>query len=139
MSTARHGRVRRVAGAGQHVLGRDGFDPRVLGQDGGEAFLDRIDRGAEAHGPLPLGPAGTQLVEAHVGGDPVQPGAQRGTALEPLVGPPRAQEGLLDRVIGVEGAAQQSVAVSGELAAVDLQLRGELVRGQGLAGALHGF
>ena len=62
--------------------------------------LGRFDPG---HVPL-LGraPAGRAArVEAPVGGDPVQPGAQRGASLEPAEALPGGQQRVLEGVLGV--------------------------------------
>ena len=59
-----------------------------------------------------------QVGQAHVGRDAVEPGADRGAALEVVVRPPGAQVGLLDHVLGVVHRARHAVAVGGELAAV---------------------
>ena len=62
-----------------------------------------------------------QHVEAHVGGDPVQPGAYRGSALEAVVRPPGLEERRLHGVLGLERRTQHAIAVPGELASVLLQ------------------
>ena len=46
---------------------------------------------------------GFERGQARVGGDPVQPGPHRRTALEPLVGPPRPQVRFLHQVLGLFG------------------------------------
>ena len=50
-------------------------------------------------------------VQAHVGGDAVQPRAQRRAALEPVAWLPGAQQRLLDGVLGLERRAEHPVAV----------------------------
>jgi hypothetical protein len=54
--------------------------------------------------------------QAPVGRDPVQPRTQRRSALEPLIGTPRPQVGLLDQVLGVLDRAQHPAAVRQQLA-----------------------
>ena len=78
------------------------------------------------------GPSG-ECVEAGVGGDPVQPGAQGRPALELLEVPPRPQEGLLDEVLGLVDRTEHAVAVHPQLAAVALDEARErrLVAGPG--------
>jgi hypothetical protein len=87
------------AGVGvDHAVG-DRLQPRDL------AGLDQLVAG------LPAGRAETgrerpallalEVGEADVGGDAVQPGADRRPALERVVGLPRAQVGLLDHVLGL--------------------------------------
>src|SRR6185437_6390875 len=67
-------------------------------------------------------PAGTvpQCVQAPVGGDPVQPGTQRGTALEPGQAAPGGQQGFLQQILGVLDRAEDAVAVHLKLAPVGL-------------------
>ena len=112
----------RASGPGRHVHG--GFEQRVgerfqpghLAQPG---WFWRFDTG---HVPL-LGraPAGrTARVEALVGGDPVEPGAQRGAPLEPCEPSPRGQQRVLDGVLGILQGPEHSIAVHLELAAVRL-------------------
>lgn len=53
-------------------------------------------------------PAG---VEAPAGGDPVQPGAQRGASLEPSEALPCGQQRVLEGVFGVLEGSQHPIAV----------------------------
>ena len=62
-------------------------------------------------------------VQARVGRDPVEPGAQRAAALEPRQAAPRAQQRLLQRVLGVVERAEHPVAVRVQLAAMRLDER----------------
>ena len=83
--------------------------------------------GGEA-GPMSIAGAALDLaahVDAHVGGDPVEPGAHAGPALESLGIPPRPDHRLLDGVLGFEPRAEHPVAVPGQLAAEGLDV-GEL-------------
>jgi RNA polymerase sigma factor (sigma-70 family) len=59
-----------------------------------------------------------QHVEAHVRRDPVEPRAQRGAPFEFVVVPPRADERLLDRVLGLERRGEHPVAVRRQLASM---------------------
>ena len=67
------------------------------------------------------GGAAAQRVEADVGGDAVEPGPQRGAALETVERLPGPYERLLHGVVGVEGRAEHAVAVAGQLTAVGLE------------------
>ncbi len=99
-------------------LDPDRLDERLAGPDvgiGGRAVVDRQH---------PLGPP-RDLVQAGVGGDRVEPRAQRAAALEPREPAPRAQQRLLQRVLGVVHRAQHPVAVGVQLAAVGLDQCGE--------------
>jgi hypothetical protein len=77
--------------------------------------------------PLPGRPPGTapQHVEAHVGGDAVQPGPEQDVAAELVPVAPRPQVGLLERILGLVEAGQHPVAVDVQLAAVAFGQRGE--------------
>ena len=68
------------------------------------------------------GPAGAalELVQAGVGGDPVQPRLDRRAALEALERAPGAQQRLLHDVLGVLRRAEHAIAVDLERAAVGL-------------------
>jgi hypothetical protein len=74
-----------------------------------------------------------QGVQAGVGGDAVQPGAEAGAALKLLAAPPGTQHGLLHQVLGVLEGADHPVAVHLQLPPVPLGQRGErgLVTGRG--------
>ena len=73
----------------------------------------RARRAAGARPALEVG-------QADVGGDPVEPGAHRGAALEVRGGLPGAQERLLDQVLGLVHRAAHPVAVRQQLALVAL-------------------
>lgn len=113
------GGLRRVRRGRQHPLVRYGSDPGRLGQAGADRGV-HARRGGEIHRP---GPALTALeqVEAHIRGDPVEPGPQGRPPLEPVVAPPGPHHRLLDGVLGLERRAQHPVAVAGQLGAVGLQ------------------
>src|SRR4029077_6174285 len=66
-----------------------------------------------------------QHVQAAVGGDPIQPGAQRRALLERLQCTPRGEECLLRRVLGVLHLAEDPVAVQLQLAPVGVGERRE--------------
>jgi hypothetical protein len=74
----------------------------------------RIGRRAVVDRQHALGPLGDQ-VEARVRGDPVEPRADRAAALEPRQRPPRPQQRLLERVLGVVDGAEHAVAVRVQL------------------------
>src|SRR5262249_928836 len=59
-------------------------------------------------------------VEAPVGGDLVQPGAQRGAPAEPGQALPGGQQRVLQRVLGVGKGSEHPVAVHKQLPAVGL-------------------
>ena len=81
-------------------------------------------RAVRSSGDVPLlGPSsagGTTRVEAPVGGDAVQPGADRGTFLEPSEALPGGQHRLLQGVLGVLEGSEHPVAVHLELPTVRL-------------------
>ncbi len=58
--------------------------------------------------------------EHPVGGDPVQPGAQRGTSLEPAEALPGGQQRVLQGILGVLDGSEHPVAVHVELSTVRL-------------------
>ena len=107
-------------GADRHV--DRGFEQRIGTRLQPDDFAEpgwfrRFDPG---HVPL-LGraPAGRAArVEAPVGGDPVEPGAERGASLESSEPTPRGQQRVLDGVLGVLEGSEHPVAVHLELAAV---------------------
>ena len=69
-------------------------------------------RRAEVHRPrAPL--AAFEHVQADVGGDPVEPGAQRRPALEAVEAAPGADQRLLHRVLGLERGPEHPIAVPG--------------------------
>ena len=123
------GQADRLAGLGElggvrdrrkHPGIGDGLNPGVLGQHGAER-RSRAGRSFELHRPGPPLSA-PEHVEAHVGGDPVQPRPDRGPSLERVVGPPGPNHRLLHRVLGVEAGAEHAVAVAGELTSMELEL-----------------
>ena len=67
----------------------------------------RLDR---ARPPRAVG----KQIEAHVGRDAVQPGTQRSAAVEPVEAAPGTNDGLLDRVVGVDRRSHHPVTVAGE-------------------------
>jgi hypothetical protein len=102
---------------------RVGFQPHRLGDwlggvvvgVGGGPVVER----EHASGP-PL-----DRSEAGVGGDLVEPGADRASALEPWQGAPGAQQRLLQGIFGVGGRGEHAVAVGVQLAAVGSGESGE--------------
>ena len=92
--------------------------------------LGRFDAG---HVPL-LGRASAgraARVEAPVGGDPVEPGAQRGASLEPAEALPGGQQRVLQGVLGVLERSEHPVAVHLQLPPVRL---GQLAERVAVAG-----
>jgi hypothetical protein len=71
-----------------------------------------------------------ERVEADVGCDPVEPGAQQLVSLEPRQRAPGPQQRVLKGVVGVEQRAEHSVAVGVDRRAVGLdeEAGGVLVR-----------
>jgi hypothetical protein len=105
---------------GEDASVRNGLDPRRLGdrsgqRDVGVHLLADLHRACAPDAPL-------EHVETDVRRDPVEPRAKRGAALEAVVAPPRAQERVLNRVLGLERRAEHAVAVAGQLGAVLLEL-----------------
>ena len=117
---------------GGHEGQRDGFGLLVAGlgawwriddpdekgvgeglQPGGLAALGRLGRFHPGDIPLPSGAATGRAarVEAPVGGDLVQPGAQRGAALEPGQALPGGQQRVLQGILGVGEGSEHPVAV----------------------------
>ena len=88
---------------------------------------DRLGRGRrpEVHRPGPA-LAAAEHVEAHVGGDAVQPRPQRRAALEAVDALPGPHHRLLHGVLGLEARAEHPVAVAGQLPAVGLELRADV-------------
>ena len=125
-----------VAGlrAGRHAEGafEEGvgirLQPEDLAESGRRGWFD------VGHVPLLGRPAAGRAtrVEAGVGGDPVEPGSQRGVSLEPPEAPPGGQQGLLKGVLGILHRTEHPVAVHPELAPVRL---GELFEGIAITGA----
>ena len=83
--------------------------------------LQPRDLAARARPPRAL----VERVEAGVRRDPVQPRANRRAALVRLAPAPRAQERLLDEVLGLLERPEQAVAVDVQLAAVRLDAGAE--------------
>ena len=104
---------------------RAGLQPGHLAVPG---RLGRLERGDRRRRPPPgLAPC----VQAAVGGDPVQPGPQRGPAFETGQAAPGREQGLLHHVLGILNRAEHPVAVNLQLAPVWL---GELAEGLPIAG-----
>ena len=74
-------------------------------------------------------------VQAAVGGDPVEPGADRGASLEPSEALPGGQQRLLQGVLGVLERAEHPVAVHLQLSTVGL---GQLAERVAVAGPRPG-
>src|SRR5688500_10823441 len=72
--------------------------------------------------------AAFEVGEADVGGDAVEPGADRRPALEGVVRLPGAQERLLHEVLGLVGRSGHAVAVGEQLPAVGVGHRLEVRR-----------
>src|SRR5207253_10916281 len=73
-----------------------------------------------ARSPRPL----SEQIEAHVRGDPVEPGAKRRPAVESVETSPCANHGLLHGVIGIDGRSHHPVTMTGQSGAVLLELGG---------------
>jgi hypothetical protein len=119
-----HRRIRlRLAGRGRldHPV-RKGLQP---GDVGTRRQRDaRIRRRRHVVREYPAGPS-VEGVEAGVGRDPVQPGADRRATLEAMQVPPGAQERLLHQILRLVERAQHPVAVHPQLAPIALHERGE--------------
>ena len=84
----------------------------------------RLDRGrgrAHLHGPGPALDVALH-VDAHVGGDAVQPRPHARATLEGVRIAPGPQHRLLDGVLGLEARAEHPVAVPGQLPPEGLQV-----------------
>ena len=109
-------RVRRLGV--ERVVGLVGprLEEEVLGV--GAAQVGGLgEAGAEVGAEDPGRPA-LRLPDAGVGGDPEQPGPHRAPTLEPRPALPGADQGLLQRVLGVVRGAEHPVAMSQQLAAM---------------------
>ena len=105
---------------------RDRLDPGDLGKRRSERRGRRL-RGREVHRARPaLAPV--QHVEAHVGGDPVQPRTHRRPTLETIEAAPRPHQRLLDGVVGLERRPQHPVAVPGQPDPILLEVDVRFVR-----------
>ena len=131
-----------VAGVDRQLVIRVGLNPDRLDERrsgvvvriGGRAVVDRQN---SRRAPLDQAQAG-------VGGDPVQPRAQRAAAFEPRQPAPGAQQRFLERILRVGHRAEHPIAVSVELAPVgrDEALERRLVarlRGPECVRVIHGF
>jgi hypothetical protein len=90
------------------------FEPGHVAEPG---RLGRIGPGLRAvhrHPPA----TGAQGIEAAAGGNPVEPGADRGPFFEAPEPAPGGQQRLLERVLGVLGGAEDPVAVNLQLVPV---------------------
>ena len=67
----------------------------------------------------------SQFGQASVGGDLIEPGTHGGAPLEPAVGPPGPQVGLLDQVLRILDRAEHAVAVREQLTPERLSVRDE--------------
>ena len=87
----------------------------------------RLRRVGGENGPVHLRSptSGSPCVEAATGGDPVQPGPDRGTALESPEATPRGQQGLLQRILGILDRSEHPVTVHLQLAPVGIGELGE--------------
>ena len=116
------GRIRRLAG--DHGV-RDRLQPRHL------RLLGQVGLRIGARGTEPAGQraavAALQRGQAGAGGDPVEPGPKRRALLEPVIGPPGAQVGLLHEILGVVYRAEHPVAMRQQLAPVRLRPWQELL------------
>jgi hypothetical protein len=99
----------------EEMLVRGGLDPHRL-QDRLGRPVARIRGRAVVDRKHALGPA-LDRFERRVRGDRVEPRAQRAALLEPWQPSPRAEERVLERVLGVGGRAEHPVRVRVELAA----------------------
>ena len=86
-----HGELGRVAALGQHLPVEHRLDPGAVRAARVQGVLDRLPRAAGQVDRQRPALAAARAVEADVGGDPVQPGAQRRPALE--AGPAPARRG----------------------------------------------
>ena len=91
-----------------------GLQPGHLAEPGGLGQLNPGRRPVHRRSPARR----AQRVQAAPGGDLVQPDTHRGAALEPGQALPGRQQGLLQRVLRVEGRAEDPVAVHLQLAPV---------------------
>ena len=91
---------------------REGLEPDRVPVAG---WLGHLAHPLQVLGPAPARPQGIQRA---VGGDPVQPGAQRCAALEPLEAAPSGEQRLLEQVLRVLRRTDDPVDVHLELTPV---------------------
>jgi hypothetical protein len=89
----------------------------------------RLGRRNPGHVPLLGGPSAgrAKRVETPVGGDPVEPGAERGASLEPSEASPGGHQRVLEGVLGVLQGSEHAVAVHLKLSTVRLDQLSERV------------
>jgi hypothetical protein len=111
---------RRVRGSFEQDVGV-GLKPDWLRPAGG---LGRLGHGRYL---MQAASAVAERVQAAVGRDPVEPGAQRGAPLEALESAPGRQERLLEQILGVLHRSEDPVAVQLQLAPVGVDELAERV------------
>ena len=106
---------------------RKRIEPRHLAEPGrlGRLHAGNVPRLGRAPARRPA------RVEASVGSDPIEPGAERGAPLEALEALPRRQQRLLEGVLGILETSQHPVAMHVKLTAVGL---GQLLERDGVPG-----
>ena len=116
--------VGRVA-VGADAVVRHRFDPGAARARLTEQRRQRRRRGRQVDRQRTAFPA-AERVEADIRGNAVEPGPERGPAVEAVEAAPGPDHRLLDGVLGVVHRPEHPVAVSGQLAAVpvELQLQG---------------
>ena len=89
-------------------------EPHLLGQPCGPGWLGHRRYLLRAAPPV------AERVQATIGRDPVQPGAERGSLLEAAQAPPGREQRLLHDVLGILQGPKKSVAVQMKLSSVGL-------------------
>jgi hypothetical protein len=97
---------------------RVGLEPQCRGVAGGLGRDERQPRAAQCARRAPSAVA--QHVQAAVGGDPVEPGAQRRALLERVQRAPGREQRVLHGVLGILERAEHPVAVELQLRTVGL-------------------
>jgi hypothetical protein len=98
----------------------------VSARQGVERIVDCAD-GTIVDRACPTAALG-ERVEAHIGGDAVEPRAQPRSPVEAVEAPPSAEHGFLYGVVGLGSGAEDAVALAGQRAAVWFQQRGGIRR-----------
>jgi hypothetical protein len=88
-----------------------------------------VRTGTQPRGQHPAGSV-FQSAQTSGGGNPVQPGSQRGAFFERRVAAPASQVSLLDEILGIVHRAEHAIAVRNQLATKRRRLFDEILLGR---------